>query len=435
MKNKYKLTSLLNIIISLSVVLILTFGRSIMGVYIFDFRLGELVVGFLILFWIFNFVIFKTNLKIIEDKKTTIFLYLIPISFLFLILLNDEISGDLYLFKSSSYIWTMGVFFIGISKYIDNRYDKRFTYFLNVCLFYIYISQVLISDTLLQNIFLQISDKYEPHKGSDIAMIFLLCVLFNEKFLKKNKSYFTYLILLSAIYLPFAYFKSRASFIAIFGLLMFIFLKNSKNIFNMFTFLQISILLGVSFLIFLQSIFWVKQSGIIKIYEARENVVSLVESRNKTYVEDAPSFIWIAEGRVMVADGNLDWRIHIWQDIIFDLDKNNKTLSGYGYSEIIPVMNFMNGYRRGLDGLNEHVHNNWFNIFARGGLIQLLLYIFFYYFLIRHYYLKNKNYSILIFVIPMMFVSFFDSSMENAHFPLVYYFFLGKLFSKEDSTQ
>ena len=73
MKNKYKLTSLLNIIISLSVVLILTFGRSIMGVYIFDFRLGELVVGFLILFWIFNFVIFKTNLKLLKTKKRQFF--------------------------------------------------------------------------------------------------------------------------------------------------------------------------------------------------------------------------------------------------------------------------------------------------------------------------------------------------------------------------
>ena len=433
--NKYKFTSLLNIIISLSVVLTLTFGRSMMGIYVFEFRLGELVVGFMVLFWIYNFIIFKTNLKIIEDSKTTIFLFLIPISFLFLIILNNEISNDLYLFKSSSYIWTMGAFFIGISKLIDNRYDKRITYFLNVCLFYIYIVQVLINDVFLQNIFLQISDKYEPHKGSDIAMIFLLCIVFNDKYLKKNKSYFIYFILLSAIYLPFAYFKSRASFIAIFGLLIFIFIKNIKNIFSMFSLLQFSILLVISFLIFLQSVFWVKQSGIIKIYEARENVVSLVESRNITYVEDTPSFIWIAEGRLMVADGNLDWRIHIWQDIIFDLNKNNKILSGYGYSEIIPVMNFMNGYRRGLDGLNEHVHNNWFNIFARGGLLQLFIYLLFYYFLIRQYYLKNKNFSILIFLIPLMFVSFFDSSMENAHFPIVYYFFLGKLFSKEDTSQ
>ena len=30
----------------------------------------------------------------------------------------------------------------------------------------------------------------------------------------------------------------------------------------------------------------------------------------------------------------------------------------------------------------------------------------------------------------MMFVSFFDSSMENAHFPLVYYFFLVNFFKK-----
>ena len=64
------------------------------------------------------------------------------------------------------------------------------------------------------------------------------------------------------------------------------------------------------------------------------------------------------------------WRLDIWQDIIYDLDDNNKLLFGYGYEDIIPVMKWENGYRLGLDGLNEHVHNNWFNIFARGGLFQ-----------------------------------------------------------------
>lgn len=425
-------TKLVNLIISLSIVLTLTFGRSLMGVYIFGFRLGELIVGFLIIFWLLNVIFFKINFRIIGDKKTTAFLYLIPISFIFLVLTNNEISNDLYLFKSSSYIWTMGVFFIGISKFIDSRYDEKLTYFLNFCLFYIYITQVLTGDSFVENIFLEIADKYEPHKGSDIAMVFTLCLFFNEKYFKKSKSYYVYLFSITSLYLPFAYFKSRASFIAITGLLIYIYIKNFKKIFKIFTFIQIGFLFIICSVLFLQSIFWVKQSGIIKIYEARENVVSLVESRNKTYVDDAPSFIWVADGRVMVADGNLDWRIHIWQDIIFDLNKNNKILQGYGYSEIIPVMNFMNGYRRGLDGLNEHVHNNWFNIFARGGLAQLCLYIFFYYFLIKNYYFKYKNLNILLFVIPIMFVSFFDSSMENAHFPLVYYFFLGKLFSKEE---
>ena len=84
-----------------------------------------------------------------------------------------------------------------------------------------------------------------------------------------------------------------------------------------------------------------------------------------------------------------------------------------------------NGYRLGLDGLNEHVHNNWFNI-LQGGLFQLIFYLTFYYFVITTYYKKQKNYKILFLILPILFVSFFDSSMENSHFPILYYFFLGR---------
>ena len=69
----------------------------------------------------------------------------------------------------------------------------------------------------------------------------------------------------------------------------------------------------------------------------------------------------------------------IWQDIILDLNNNDKIFLGYGYEGIIPIMEWHNGYRLGLDGLNEHVHNNWFNIFARGVCFKLLyfsLYLF-----------------------------------------------------------
>ena len=107
----------------------------------------------------------------------------------------------------------------------------------------------------------------------------------------------------------------------------------------------------------------------------------------------------------------------IWQDIILDLNNEDSISFGYGYEGIIPVMEWYNGYRLGLDGLNEHVHNNWFNIFARGGLFQIAVFIVFYYFLINKYFEKHKNYKILIYLIPMMFVSFFDASMENAFFP------------------
>jgi O-antigen ligase len=205
-------------------------------------------------------------------------------------------------------------------------------------------------------------------------------------------------------------------------------ISNFKSISNQLTILKFITVTIFSILLFLQSVFWVKESGIIKIYEARENVVSLVKTRTQTYVEDAPSLFWISEKRLYSADGNLNWRLDIWQDVILDLSNKDKILFGYGYNEIIPIMEWYGGYRLGLDGLNEHVHNNWFNIFARGGLLHLVLFIFLYIFLVSSYRKKFGDYWIFLLIVPILFVSFFDSSMENAHFPFIYYFFLGRLF-------
>ena len=208
------------------------------------------------------------------------------------------------------------------------------------------------------------------------------------------------------LYLPFLYYKSRASFIGVSMFIIFQILKNRKIYFKHMTILRGTIILSIAVVIFLQSVFWVRQSGIIVIYEARENVVKLVEHRTNTFVKESPGLFWISDGKLRTADGNLMWRLDIWQDIIYDLDDNNKLLFGYGYEDIIPVMKCENGYRLGLDGLNEHVHNNWFNIFARGGLFQLIFYFLFYYFIVSIFYKKKKNLEILFLILPILFVSF-----------------------------
>jgi hypothetical protein len=248
----------------------------------------------------------------------------------------------------------------------------------------------------------------------------------NGKFFRNNKNYYAFLIIFSALYLPFLYFKSRAAFIAIFIFLVYEIFKNRKIVIIQLWFIKGFLVIVFSILVLLQSVFWVRQSGIIKVYEARENVVSLVQYRAQTTIEDAPSLFWVSDGRLFSSDGNLNWRMDIWQDIILDLNTKDKIFLGYGYEGIIPVMEWKNGYRLGLDGLNENVHNNWFNIFARGGVLQILIFFFFYIFLIQNYKNRHNNLNILVFIVPLLFVSFFDASMENAHFPILYYFFLGR---------
>ena len=403
------------------------FSRSFMGLYFFGYRLGELLVGFALVFWVFCFVLVifkKYNFLLSNTFLGSIFL--LPLSFISIVLIRENNLFSTYTFKASSYIWTVSFFFIGIYIFKNFDFDKILVYLLNPILILAYLFQVFSIPNFISEFFLTMGDKFEPHKGSDLTLLFVVTFMINGKYFRSNKNYYGYLSLFSSLYLPFLYFKSRASFIAVLLFLIFEIFKNRKLIFEQLWFLKGIIVLVFSVLILLQSVFWVRESGIIKIYEARENVVSLVKYRTQTTIEDAPSLFWISDNRLYSSDGNLNWRMDIWQDIILDLNNNDKVFFGYGYDGIIPVMEWYNGYRLGLDGLNEHVHNNWFNILARGGVFQLLIFIIFYYFLIKKYQNLNKNFNILLFIIPLLFVSFFDASMENAHFPMLYYFFLGR---------
>ena len=416
-------------LVPIFIFLMFTFVRTFMGIYIFNLRIGEIAVK---LSLVISFVLIIYFLIVRKDSfiqyKLAINFGLIILSFFIVLIISGSQIFDLYTYKSSSYIWTTSIFFLGILyyKYSSVDMDKILVKLLNPVLFVAYLMQVFIIPDSLVNFFLSISDKFEPHKGSDLTLLFVITFLLNDKYYKNHRFFSTYYVLFSSLYLPFLYYKSRASFIAVFLFIIFQFLKNRNIYFKQTSLLKIALILVVSVIIFLQSVFWVRQSGIIVIYEARENVVKLVEHRTKTFVKESPGLFWISDGKLRTADGNLMWRLDIWQDIIYDLSDSDKVLFGYGYDDIIPVMKWENGYRLGLDGLNEHVHNNWFNIFARGGLFQLIFYFLFYYFIVSIFYKKKKNLEILFLILPILFVSFFDSSMENSHFPILYYFFLGR---------
>lgn len=130
-------------------------------------------------------------------------------------------------------------------------------------------------------------------------------------------------------------------------------------------------------------------------------------------------------GRIHSGDGNLNWRFQIWQDVIEDLNFQNKLLIGYGYNSKIPAMDVF--YRAGNDGTNENVHNYFINILARGGLIHLILYILFFINLFVYFNKNSLKKEFLFLFLPVMITSFFDASMENSHFPVLFYFLIGNI--------
>ena len=109
---------------------------------------------------------------------------------------------------------------------------------------------------------------------------------------------------------------------------------------------------------------------------------------------------------------------------------SNKNLFGYGYNEILSVMTDPSEPgRMGRDGMNENIHNYFLNIFARGGLILLILFLTLHITFVREWKYVNSNYRLANFVIPLLVASFFDISMEGVQFPLNYYFFIGTFLS------
>ena len=89
------------------------FSRSFMGLYFFGYRLGELLVGFALVFWVFCFVlvIFKKYSFMLSNTLLGA-IFLLPLSFISIVLIRENNLFSTYTFKASSYIWTVSFFFI-----------------------------------------------------------------------------------------------------------------------------------------------------------------------------------------------------------------------------------------------------------------------------------------------------------------------------------
>tara|TARA_Y100000590_G_C15325748_1_gene865712 strand:- start:174 stop:740 length:567 start_codon:yes stop_codon:yes gene_type:complete len=178
-----------------------------------------------------------------------------------------------------------------------------------------------------------------------------------------------------------------------------------------------------------QSVFVVTKSGYIQIDEIDDKMTQVATYRLPPKHEENFRYLFVEDSRLYSSDSNINWRLQIWQDVISDMSKENNFLQGYGYNSKIPAME--NPYRKGDDGTNENIHNYFLNIMARGGLIHLSLFSFFFYSVLKRNVLITKNFGILSLFIPLMFASFFDASMENSHYPLIFYFLLGMHFQSE----
>lgn len=434
---------------SATLIMTILFGRSFTGIYIFEYRLGELAIGVGFLFSLYFLVFFKKeNALFVYGRKTFYSIKLIIISFFVTVFFTNGSLFEIYTYKSSSYIWTISFLILGgiFYSYIDKDFYliKIFPLLLPLT----YILSTIYFPQFIIDFFLKYSDKFDFLKAADVFILYIFTNIFNQKNMRNKFNFYTYFLISSAIFIPLFLFKSKGAFLP--AVIFFLFeLTRTRKIFLSSKVKSIIVMILCIPIFFISTY----NSGLgfgeneytleeERIYTITASVSRAAEEKNTT--ELFGSFFLI-DGRLYSEEQMANWRLQIWQDAVLDLftyaeytydrdnvyripgeSRNDLLLTGHGHNEILPAMNFAN--RRGTDLMNENVHNFAINILAKGGLLQFFLFIFFYLSLITHWYKNKNNLTLLSFITFALLCAFFDVAMEGVRFPFIFFGSISYLF-------
>ena len=414
----FKTQTFLSNLIFLACLLTATFGRSFSGIFIFNFRIGELIVAFGLITYLF-LLFYNINIFIKRSEYSILFLLQTLLVILFAGSLIPSLSSlfNPYVYKASNYIWTLSYLFIGvfIKKYFI--FNKTYLLIMNFFLLLSYFLSVIYYPQFLVDFFFTYSDKFDFLKAHMHILFLVVVSIFNFKYLSNKRLNSYYFILISGLFFPLLIFKSRGSFLS-FSIFFLLYLYLNKNYLRT-SVIKLLFVIGISGLLFIQSSILVSDID-ANMSETDIVITNLIE--NKETKNTFFSF-YRSGGRFYSDDGNINWRLQIWQDVLRDSKEPIRFFWGSGFTELIPAMDTPS--RGGTDGNNENVHNFFFNVFARGGFTQLIVLFFVYFYLIKH---LNTSYPfslVMASIIPILCVSFFDASMENPHFPALFYLFIG----------
>ena len=412
------------------------FTRSFLGLSFLGFRLGELIVGGSFVISIY-FLLFGKPKKYFTFEKTYIqytHRFIILYSVTRIIINFQEIS--LYNFKASSYVWTIAIIYLGMFVFNFSRNDLILNILMILFPITVYVFQTGNYPNFIISFFQNNSDKFQFMKASDMVIVVIVSSIYLNQYKINQKFHIYWSNFLISLFLPLVAANSRA---AVGGLVLFFILNLLFSIkelkFFKFHFILLTTLIIVSF-----SLSSLRVSGVTferPDQNVNSNIVSEVPEAVKKIAkekstEDVFLSLYIQDGRLFSTDPTTNWRLDIWQDVYDDLDEKNRIIRGYGYGDIIPVMTDPTAPGRlGRDGLNEHVHNYFVTAFARGGLLNLSLFIIFHIQLVKILLRSDLGIKSLSLVIPCLFMSSFDVTMDGVQFPLIYYFFIGYFINKK----
>ena len=394
-----------------------------MGVYIFNFRIGEYVVG--LLFLLFHLFIIKEKNRVLRN----IYLSFLLIFYFKLLSVLTSID-DLLLFRFSSTIWVIPT--ISIAKSI-NLNKKKITFTLFASLLTLYFLNNVYYPEFIKNFYLLNSDKFDFTKPSDLFLIFATTIFFTYKFFDL-KFFYISTVLFSFLYAPIFFNQSRGAFLAYLLLILLFFLDIISKHYTINTY-KYFIYIFLLFVIYIG--FGINNLNEVLLSEEQISSNNFSIDLNKKVFPD--SQFYIDNEIIKSRDENINWRLEIWQITLRDMSSNNQLLIGNNIHEPIPIMN--HPYYRTIKYNNYNLHNFVIQFFAYFGAIGLTILIFLFYYLVYQYHKQNNYIDILIYILPVLVVSSFDSSMETVRFPLIFYFALGSLnnienkFSLSNSTK
>ena len=452
-------------IISVTFISWMLFGRAFSGLYIFGFRLGELIIGIGVVLS-FGIMLAPRKSQFFIDKKTMYFHKILVLLFFPVVILSGSEFLNSYTYKSSTYIWTFCFIYLG--SYIFGKDTNHILFKLTrIVLPIIYFFNTFIFPHFIFNFFNKYGDKFDYIKASDIVLVFVVINFLNKKLITSDTKRFYSFIISLGFFIPLMSFMSRGSFLAILIYAAIEFLQLFKFIRTKFKSFIIGCLLGFSAFTFstvnvTSDVLHILDNFIDDITESYDldvdininfnwlnfgskdidpfspkevtyeeivqNIDRGINRRNQNIFELLSFRSFSVEGgangfRFYTSEPLANWRLQLWQDIIFDMDQKDILLTGYGYKEKIPAMELEDN--NGNDSTNENVHNYFVQTLARGGLTHLIAVISLNILIIAYWKNKYKNYKILQYMFPLLLVASFDPALETVRYPFIYYTFLG----------
>jgi len=410
MKTQIKNFKIFELIFGIFLFLVLIFGRNFTGIYIFNYRIGELIVGIQII--LFHYFIFSSN----EKYFKYILISILSLFYLKAFYVIFDIK-DLNILRFSSSIWSISMFFLGKEIFFNK---KVYLNLLGLSLIFLYLFTYINYPEILINIFSNYGDKFDFAKPSDLFLIFCITLFFSYKQLN-FRSFTLILISSSFFYIPILFNQSRGTNVSLLCLflltILYTIFKRFNLIFNLRKILILIILTSFFIGFTLQNLNEATFTN-----EVIESNIFTLEVEKKESIGNA---FYIDRGFLYSNDENTNWRLTIWQTAIKDMFKENLWLVGFPIHQEIPIMR--HPYYKTIFLENYNLHNFFVQFFAYFGFLGIFLIISFFYLIIKKYIYIHKSIDILLVMIPIFLVSSFDSSMESVRFPLIFYFSLGLL--------